>query len=1263
MKVTPNPPLEEAFNVTFIITNLPFTPELENSGSQLYNSAANVIANRLDNIFNNSNISPAFSHCKVESLSRAKVDHTSVYALCTFKNNTEIGNVDKVIIYKKFSEKTNQISLLGTYTLDTNSLYVNGYHETTPFTTQGPTVKVTPNPPLEEAFNVTFIITNLPFTPELENSGSQLHNSAAKVIANRLDNIFNNSNISPAFSHCNVESFSRAKVDHTSVYALCTFKNNPEIGNVDKVIIYKKFSEKTNQISLLGTYTLDTNSLYVNDYHETTPLTTQGPTVKVTPNPPLEEAFNVTFIITNLPLTPELENSGSQLHNSAAKVIANRLDNIFNNSNISPAFSHCNVESFSRAKVDHTSVYALCTFKNNPEIGNVDKVIIYKKFSEKTNQISLLGTYTLDTNSLYVNGFHKEALPTEEPIVVVTQNPNQGAPTLQFNVTFIVTNLPFTSQLQNPDTVLYLSASAIIANRLDNLYNNSIINKTFSNCNVQSLSRANIDNTSVHAICTFKKDPTVQDVDRITVYKTFSEKTNHISALARYDLDSNSLYVNDYHESAALPTEAPIVTQNPDQELPTSTFNLTFIITNLPFTLYLQNSNSQLFRSASAIITNRLKHVFKGSPKFTGCTIRSLNRANVDNTSVEAICVFDKNPAVANLTKVMVYKMFKENTTQISILGTYSLDSNSLYVNDYHETTSSGGDPIVTPTPEPELPIFNVSFIIINLPFTRYLQNPNSQLHKSALAIITNRLDNVYHTSPEFSHCTIRSLSRANVDNTSVNGVCIFDKKPIAQQVTRDTVYEKFKQNTEQISTLGMYKLDSNSLYVNGYQQFKPTTQPPVTASVPLESFDLDFTISSRQFTEELANKDSRDYKSLETDIITSLAELFKQSALKDNFKYCEITGLSRGSVKVASKCFFTEKKINTPVNSGTVRTSFSKGTNGIKQLGKFQLKRNDLNVAPERSPLTFKMRFTIFNPLPARDTINTNNINTTLINDKLNNLYENSKFNETFINCNVTSLSSVDSERTTIESVCSFKNVSTDQEIDKVAVFREFKSNLNLNKLGPYQLSALSVEGYEEVTTTVTTVGLVSPTATVEFGDSRYKLEFTIINRNFVPELQDTNSAAYQQFVNQISITLTKLFKKSTLKDNYKICKVTGLRLGSIKVTCNCYFKPNETVSTVAIQNEFVAGTNSTTWLDGFQLKNDSLSVESQTPDLNSSSRLPYWAIIVIALACVFAVFLLFLLGYVITLCTRSKIQGSYNIMQTPIGVYFPHMNWRKLF
>uniref|UniRef100_A0A4W3H6C7 SEA domain-containing protein n=1 Tax=Callorhinchus milii TaxID=7868 RepID=A0A4W3H6C7_CALMI len=197
---------------------------------------------------------------------------------------------------------------------------------------------------------------------------------------------------------------SRAKVDHTSVYALCTFKNNTEIGNVDKVIIYKKFSEKTNQISLLGTYTLDTNSLYVNDYHETTPLTTQGPTVKVTPNPPLEEAFNVTFIITNLPLTPELENSGSQLHNSAAKVIANRLDNIFNNSNISPAFSHCNVESFSRAKVDHTSVYALCTFKNNPEIGNVDKVIIYKKFSEKTNQISLLGTYTLDTNSLYVNG-------------------------------------------------------------------------------------------------------------------------------------------------------------------------------------------------------------------------------------------------------------------------------------------------------------------------------------------------------------------------------------------------------------------------------------------------------------------------------------------------------------------------------------------------------------------------------------------------------------------------------------------------------------------------------------------------------------------------------------------------------------------------------------------------------------------------------------------------------------------------------------------
>uniref|UniRef100_A0A4W3GJZ9 SEA domain-containing protein n=1 Tax=Callorhinchus milii TaxID=7868 RepID=A0A4W3GJZ9_CALMI len=147
-------------------------------------------------------------------------------------------------------------------------LVSSGYHETTPLTTQGPTVEVTSNPPLEEAFNVTFIITNLPFTPELENSGSQLYNSAANVIADRLDNIFNNSNISPAFSHCKVESLSRAKVDHTSVYALCTFKNNTEIGNVDKVIIYKKFSEETNQISLLGTYTLDTNSLYVNGNDE-----------------------------------------------------------------------------------------------------------------------------------------------------------------------------------------------------------------------------------------------------------------------------------------------------------------------------------------------------------------------------------------------------------------------------------------------------------------------------------------------------------------------------------------------------------------------------------------------------------------------------------------------------------------------------------------------------------------------------------------------------------------------------------------------------------------------------------------------------------------------------------------------------------------------------------------------------------------------------------------------------------------------------------
>eukprot|EP00062_Callorhinchus_milii_P013483 gi/632962122/ref/XP_007897135.1/ PREDICTED: flocculation protein FLO11-like [Callorhinchus milii] len=472
----------KVFNVTFTITSQPFYPDLQNQNSNLYTNRSEIIIRLLNNLYNHSNINSKFQGCTNVYFREANDGNTVVEVDCRFKNVATAPDVNRIIVYHEFRDNTQNITTLGTFSLDSNSLYVNGYHEGIPSTTAttptitrssltqsktppvsststhmtvtslattftvsvtasqdtetpsldsstthrttSPSTRLTttsesttsmvtlisltptiitrqPTPSQGEGFNVTFIITNLPFTSAQEDPAT------AKNISNRLNNVFNESDIRFKFSGCVVQSFSLVNIDQTSVYALCTFQNTTELENVDKVIVYRTFSENTNQISVLGTYTLDTNSLYVNGYHETTPLTTPGPTVKVTPIPTVEEAFNVTFIITNLTFIQELEDPQSDLYKSRTSDIANRLDNMFNNSDISPAFSHCKVKSLSLANFEQTSVYALCTFQNTTELENVDKVIVYRTFSENTNQISVLGTYTLDTNSLYVNGYHE----------------------------------------------------------------------------------------------------------------------------------------------------------------------------------------------------------------------------------------------------------------------------------------------------------------------------------------------------------------------------------------------------------------------------------------------------------------------------------------------------------------------------------------------------------------------------------------------------------------------------------------------------------------------------------------------------------------------------------------------------------------------------------------------------------------------------------------------------------------------------------------
>ncbi|GCB80608.1 hypothetical protein scyTo_0017250, partial [Scyliorhinus torazame] len=56
------------------------------------------------------------------------------------------------------------------------------------------------------------------------------------------------------------------------------------------------------------------------------------------------------------------------------------------------------------------------------------------------------------------------------------------------------------------------------------------------------------------------------------------------------------------------------------------------------------------------------------------------------------------------------------------------------------------------------------------------------------------------------------------------------------------------------------------------------------------------------------------------------------------------------------------------------------------------------------------------------------------------------------------------------------------------------------------------------------------------------------------------------------------------------------------------------------------------------------------------ATSRLPVWAIVLIVLGCLLALFLVFLFYFLICMYTRRKFRGSYDVIQDPNDVHFSH-------
>ncbi|NXA24973.1 MUC16 protein, partial [Ibidorhyncha struthersii] len=115
------------FTVNFTITNLQYSSHLRNPYSAKFSATARVLTALLDQLFKKTSIHSVYTGCKMMAFRPAqKIEDTGVDAVCTYKTDSAASQFDRVILYHEVSNETNGIANLGIYSLDQESLYING---------------------------------------------------------------------------------------------------------------------------------------------------------------------------------------------------------------------------------------------------------------------------------------------------------------------------------------------------------------------------------------------------------------------------------------------------------------------------------------------------------------------------------------------------------------------------------------------------------------------------------------------------------------------------------------------------------------------------------------------------------------------------------------------------------------------------------------------------------------------------------------------------------------------------------------------------------------------------------------------------------------------------------------------------------------------------------------------------------------------------------------------------------------------------------
>ncbi|XP_075056441.1 mucin-16-like [Mixophyes fleayi] len=131
---------------------------------------------------NKTTLNSSSPKCQIMRFTLANSKDTKVDAICTYTNQSQSLPFDTVAFYQELKNQTSNSTKLGIYTLDPNSVYVNGYNEMLPTT---PTTSAFPTTPIA-AFNiltVNFTVTNLPYTADMGTDNTSSFNSTQHIMS------------------------------------------------------------------------------------------------------------------------------------------------------------------------------------------------------------------------------------------------------------------------------------------------------------------------------------------------------------------------------------------------------------------------------------------------------------------------------------------------------------------------------------------------------------------------------------------------------------------------------------------------------------------------------------------------------------------------------------------------------------------------------------------------------------------------------------------------------------------------------------------------------------------------------------------------------------------------------------------------------------------------------------------------------------------------------------------------------------------------